>query len=181
MTICLCWNCAIVPPYQSQILKLPPLNKSSTSTLPTRRISTSLAFLIQVRRLNLLTSCDTPAETEAFVKSLPISVEKPWIMQEFISGKEYCTHSTKKRWRVKNVLLLWVIRLSSQCENVDLPAIMDESFAKLGHYQAVVLWLHSSLLTELFTRSSATPRTHHAITMFYNHPGVADAYPAKSL
>ena len=34
-----------------------------------------------VRRLNLTKlPCDTPEETAAFVKSLPISEEKPWIM-----------------------------------------------------------------------------------------------------
>lgn len=50
-----------------------------------------------VRRLNLTKlPCDTPEETAAFVRSLPISPEKPWIMQEFIPGKEFCTHSTVK-------------------------------------------------------------------------------------
>lgn len=35
-----------------------------------------------VRRLNLTKlPSDTPEETAAFVKSLPISPEKPWIMQ----------------------------------------------------------------------------------------------------
>lgn len=49
-----------------------------------------------VRRLNLTKlPCDTPEETAAFVKSLPINPEKPWIMQEFIPGKELCTHSTR--------------------------------------------------------------------------------------
>ncbi|NJM68868.1 MAG: ATP-grasp enzyme, partial [Scytonema sp. RU_4_4] len=46
-----------------------------------------------VRRLDLTKlPCDTPEETAAFVRSLPISPEKPWIMQEFIPGKEFCTH-----------------------------------------------------------------------------------------
>jgi predicted ATP-grasp superfamily ATP-dependent carboligase len=51
----------------------------------------------QVRRLNLTKlPCDTRSETAAFVKSLPISEENPWIMQEFIPGKEYCTHTTAR-------------------------------------------------------------------------------------
>ena len=48
-----------------------------------------------VRRLDLTKlPCDTPEQTAAFVKDLPISESKPWILQEFIPGKEYCTHST---------------------------------------------------------------------------------------
>ena len=34
------------------------------------------------------------AETMAFVEALPISVSNPWVMQAFIPGQEYCTHST---------------------------------------------------------------------------------------
>ena len=48
-----------------------------------------------VRRLDLTKlPCETIAETAAFVNALPISKQKPWIMQEYIPGQEYCTHST---------------------------------------------------------------------------------------
>jgi hypothetical protein len=48
-----------------------------------------------VRRLDLTKlPCETPAKTAAFVRSLPISPSKPWVMQEYIPGQEYCTHST---------------------------------------------------------------------------------------
>ena len=33
----------------------------------------------------------------SYVKELPISPEKPWVMQEFIKGQEYCTHSTVRK------------------------------------------------------------------------------------
>lgn len=36
----------------------------------------------------------TEADTETYVRKLPISKERPWILQQFIRGnKEYCTHS----------------------------------------------------------------------------------------
>ena len=48
-----------------------------------------------IRRLDLTKlPCDTPAATASFVQSLPISAARPWIMQEYIPGQEYCTHST---------------------------------------------------------------------------------------
>jgi predicted O-methyltransferase YrrM len=43
--------------------------------------------------------CETPEATAAFVNHLPISEAKPWILQEFIPGQEYCTHSTVRDGR----------------------------------------------------------------------------------
>lgn len=43
-----------------------------------------------------------PWETEAYVRQLPISEERPWILQQFISGgREYCTHSVVVNGQVK--------------------------------------------------------------------------------
>ncbi|MET0188213.1 MAG: ATP-grasp enzyme, partial [Pseudonocardia sediminis] len=48
-----------------------------------------------VRRMDLTElPRPTPAETAAFVRSLPISPDNPWILQEFVRGQEYCTHAT---------------------------------------------------------------------------------------
>ena len=48
-----------------------------------------------IRRLDLTRlPRATVEETEAFVRSLPISHDRPWVMQEFIAGTEYCTHGT---------------------------------------------------------------------------------------
>ena len=104
-----------------------------------------------VRRLDLTKlPCATPEETEAFVKSLPISEEKPWIMQEFIRGQEYCTHSTVRDGELR---LVRALRLTGQ-------ASFDFIQTDDGTVYAI----------------ECNPRTHSAITMFYNHPGVADAY-----
>ncbi|MDE5097635.1 MAG: ATP-grasp enzyme, partial [Trichodesmium sp. St16_bin4-tuft] len=55
-----------------------------------------------VRRLDLTKlPMNSRAEMEQFVGSLPISEEKPWIMQEFVKGKEYCTHSTVRKGKIR--------------------------------------------------------------------------------
>lgn len=136
----------------------------------------------QVRRLNLTKlPCATAAETAAFVKSLPISEEKPWIMQEFISGKEYCTHSTVRDGETRMYCCCESSAFQVNYENVDNPEIEHWAthFAKeLGHTgQLSFDFIEASDGTAYAIECN--PRTHSAITMFYNHPGVADAYLSK--
>lgn len=113
-----------------------------------------------------------------YVKTLPISQDKPWVMQEFIKGQEYCTHSTVR----KGVIRLHCCAKSSpfqvNYEQVDNPAI-DQ------WVQTLVQGLHltGQISIDFIQTEDGTvypiecnPRTHSAITMFYNHPGVADAY-----
>ncbi len=130
-----------------------------------------------VRRLNLTQlPCDTPAETEEFVKSLPISAEKPWIMQEFIPGKEYCTHSTIRDGELRLHCCCESSSFQVNYENVDQPEIMQwvSHFVKeLGTGQASFDFIKA---VDGIYAIECNPRTHSAITMFYNHPGVADAY-----
>ena len=55
-----------------------------------------------VGRLDLTPlSAATPERNAAFVESLPISADDPWILQEFVTGQEYCTHSTVRDGRVQ--------------------------------------------------------------------------------
>lgn len=136
-----------------------------------------------VRRLNLTKlPCETPAETEAFVKSLPISAEKPWIMQEFIPGKEYCTHSTVRDGELRLHCCCESSAFQVNYENVDQPDILQwvSHFVKeLGTGQASFDFIKA--VDEKIYAIECNPRTHSAITMFYNHPGVADAYLGKEL
>jgi hypothetical protein len=41
------------------------------------------------------------ADMANYVKNLPISKDHPWMMQEFITGQEYCTHSTVRDGELK--------------------------------------------------------------------------------
>ena len=134
-----------------------------------------------IRRLNLTKlPCDTPEETAAFVKSLPISEEKPWIMQEFISGQEYCTHSTIRDGELRLHCCCASSAFQVNYENVDRPDIMRwvTHFAKeLKTGQASFDFIAAEDGTVYAIECN--PRTHSAITMFYNHPGVAEAYFGK--
>ncbi|MEP1080250.1 hypothetical protein NDI52_33345 [Leptolyngbya sp. PL-A3] len=132
-----------------------------------------------VRRLDLTKlPCSTRPETEAFVRSLPISPAKPWIMQEFIRGQEYCTHSTVRDGElrlhccckssafqvnyssVENSEIQQWVSTFVQAYNLSGQASFDFIQSEDGQVYAI----------------ECNPRTHSAITMFYNHPGVADAY-----
>ncbi|MBD2522003.1 ATP-grasp domain-containing protein [Nostoc sp. FACHB-133] len=136
-----------------------------------------------VRRLNLTKlPCDTPEETAAFVKSLPISPEKPWIMQEFIPGKELCTHSTVRDGELRLHCCSNSSAFQINYENVENPQIQEwvQHFVKS-------LRLTGQISLDFIQAEDGTayaiecnPRTHSAITMFYNHPGVAEAYLGKT-
>ncbi|MEM9947795.1 MAG: ATP-grasp enzyme, partial [Cyanobacteria bacterium P01_D01_bin.36] len=40
-------------------------------------------------------------DMEDYIRSLPISEEKPWVMQEFIRGQEYCIHATARKGKIR--------------------------------------------------------------------------------
>ena len=132
-----------------------------------------------IRRLNLTKlPCDTPEETAAFVKSLPISEEKPWIMQEFIPGQEYCTHSTVRDGELRLHCCCASSAFQVNYENVEQPDIMQW----VNHF-VKELKLTGQASFDFIAAEDGTvyaiecnPRTHSAITMFYNHPEVAAAY-----
>ena len=131
-----------------------------------------------VRRLNLTKlPCETESETETFVKSLPISEEKPWIMQEFIPGKEYCTHSTVRNGELRLHCCCESSAFQINYENVDQPEILQwiSHFAKEQKLTGQASFDFIEAEDGIYA-IECNPRTHSAITMFYNHPGVADAY-----
>jgi predicted ATP-grasp superfamily ATP-dependent carboligase len=132
-----------------------------------------------VRRLDLTKlPCDTPEETEAFVKSLPISPEKPWIMQEFIPGQEFCTHSTVKNGELRLHCCSESSAFQVNYENADNPKIQQwvtHFVGELGLTGQISFDFIQAEDGEVYA-IECNPRTHSAMTMFYNHPQVADAY-----
>ncbi len=132
-----------------------------------------------VRRLNLTKlPCNTRAETAAFVNSLPISEEKPWIMQEFITGKEYCTHSTVRDGELRLHCCCESSAFQVNYENVDQPEILQwvSHFVKQLGITGQASFDFIKAENGNIYAIECNPRTHSAITMFYNHPGVASAY-----
>jgi predicted ATP-grasp superfamily ATP-dependent carboligase len=132
-----------------------------------------------IRRLDLTKlPCDTPEETATFVRSLPISEKKPWIMQEFIPGQEYCTHSTVRNGQSTLYCCCESSAFQVNYENVDKPEIREwidrflEGIGGTGQASFDVIQAADGTVYPI----ECNPRTHSAITLFYNHPGVADAY-----
>jgi predicted ATP-grasp superfamily ATP-dependent carboligase len=132
-----------------------------------------------VRRLDLTKlPCETPAMTAEFVRSLPISSEQPWIMQEFIPGKEYCTHSTVRNGELRLHCCSDSSAFQVNYEQVEHPQIQEWVKLFVGALGITGQVSFDFIQAEdgAVYAIECNPRTHSAITMFYNHPGVADAY-----
>lgn len=121
---------------------------------------------------------DTPERNVAFARGLGITADDPWVLQEFITGREYCTHGTVRDGHLqvygccessafqlnyshvdKPEILAWVRRFTSAL-GVTGQLSFDFIEADDGHAYAI----------------ECNPRTHSAITMFYDHPALAAAY-----
>ena len=117
-------------------------------------------------------------DMENYVRSLPISEEKPWVMQEFIRGQEYCFHATARKGKIRLHCCSKSSPFQVNYEQTDNPAI----------YQWVKTFVEKMNLTgqicfDMIQTEDGTvypiecnPRLHSAITMFHDHPGVAAAY-----
>ena len=133
-----------------------------------------------VRRLDLTKlPCATEAETAAFVKSLPISESKPWIMQEYIPGQEFCTHSTIRDGHLQLHCCCKSSAFQINYEHIDRPDIENwiRQFAKSLNLTGQVSFdfIQAADDGEIYALE-CNPRTHSAIAVFYNHPDVAKAY-----
>ncbi|MBC7632968.1 MAG: ATP-grasp enzyme [Flavobacterium sp.] len=132
-----------------------------------------------IRRLDLTElPRDTPLETAAFVQALPISPANPWVMQEFISGQEYCTHSTVRHGELQLHCCCASSAFQINYEMVDDPEIE----AWVRHFVGA-LQLTGQVSFDFIRADDGrlyaiecNPRTHSAITMFYDQPDVAKAY-----
>jgi predicted ATP-grasp superfamily ATP-dependent carboligase len=120
----------------------------------------------------------TAAETAAFARSKPISERTPWILQEFVPGQEYCTHSTVRAGEVTVYGCCASSAFQVNYAMVDRPEIEAwvRTFVKaLGITGQVSFDFMETAAGEVYA-IECNPRTHSAITMFYDHPGLASAY-----
>ncbi len=132
-----------------------------------------------VRRLDLTQlPCETPQATAAFVAELPISDRHPWIMQAFITGQEYCTHSTVRNGELQLHCCCESSAFQINYAMVDKPEIeawvrkFVSSLKLTGQVSFDFIQTKDGGVYAI----ECNPRTHSAITMFYNHPDVARAY-----
>jgi predicted ATP-grasp superfamily ATP-dependent carboligase len=117
-------------------------------------------------------------EMAAFVRSLPISPENPWILQEFVEGSEYCTHSTVRDGRLQVYCCCESSASQLNYAMVDHPAIRDwvERFTAALGITGQVSFDFIETADGAVYAIECNPRTHSAITMLYDHAGVAPAY-----
>ncbi|MDJ0662699.1 MAG: ATP-grasp enzyme [Crocosphaera sp.] len=115
---------------------------------------------------------------EDYVKSLPITKDNPWTMQEFITGKEYCTHSTVRKGQIRLHCCSESSPFQVNYEHIGKPEIYTwvETFVKELNLSGQISFDFIQSEDGTVYPIECNPRTHSAITMFYNHPGVADAY-----
>ena len=117
-------------------------------------------------------------EMAEYVESLPISESKPWVMQEFIRGQEYCFHATARKGKIRLHCCSKSSPFQVNYEQVDNPAIYQwvETFIQKMNLTGQVCF--DMIQTEEGTvyPIECNPRLHSAITMFHDHPGVAKAY-----
>ncbi len=127
-----------------------------------------------------LTTLPRPVEREtaAFARSKPISGDNPWIMQALVRGQEYCTHSTVRDGRVQVYCCCESSAFQVNYQMVDKPEIeawvraFVEPLRLTGQISFDFIQAEDGQVYAI----ECNPRTHSAITMFYNHPDLARAY-----
>ncbi|RLV48595.1 ATP-grasp enzyme [Nocardioides mangrovicus] len=144
------------PPYVLKSIAYDPVNRLDLTPLPR----------------------PTPEATAAFARSKPITAETPWVMQHLVEGVEYCTHSTVVEGRIQ----VWACCPSSAFQvnyaMVDKPEILAwvrglvEPLGLTGQISFDVMQTPDGRVLPI----ECNPRTHSAITMFYDHPDLAEAY-----
>ena len=119
------------------------------------------------------------AETAAFARSKPISAASPWIMQGLVRGREYCAHATVRDGRVQVYCCCESSAFQVNYEMADKPEI--EAWVR-GFVEPLKItgqvcfdFIQSDDDGRVYA-IECNPRTHSAITMFYNHPDLARAY-----
>ncbi|MGC1471321.1 MAG: hypothetical protein WA775_01915 [Psychroserpens sp.] len=112
------------------------------------------------------------------VRSLPIGAQEPWVLQEFIEGKEVCTHTTTRDGNLNLYICSNSSPFQVNYEMLDLPNVKEwvRSFvAKLGgtgqiSFDFIITKDHRVMPIE------CNPRTHSAITLFHNQLDAVSAY-----
>ena len=115
---------------------------------------------------------------ENYVRSLPISESKPWVMQEFVRGQEYCFHATVRKGKIRLHCCSKSSPFQVNYEQVDNPAIYQwvETFVQKMNLTGQICFDMIQTDDGTVYPIECNPRLHSAITMFHDHPGVAEAY-----
>jgi catechol O-methyltransferase len=140
---------------------------------------------------------DTPAATKAHISRLPISEDRPWILQQFISGPEYCTHALVIRGEVKVFVACPSAELLMHYEALPAQSGLSQSMLRFTQEYAAAggesFTGHLSFDFLVDQREAeaglkdptknvhlhpieCNPRAHTAVALFNETPEMADAY-----
>ena len=132
-----------------------------------------------VHRLDLtLLPAGGPEDTARLARAKPISADNPWILQEFVRGQEYCTHGTVRDGELTVYCCCESSAFQLNYAMVDKPEIEDwvRTFVRERKLTGQVSFDFMETADGRVFAIECNPRTHSAITMFYNHPDLAAAY-----
>ncbi|KAF2725636.1 hypothetical protein K431DRAFT_309248 [Polychaeton citri CBS 116435] len=139
----------------------------------------------------------TPAETKQHISRLPISEERPWILQQYISGPEFCTHALVVRGEVKAFVACPSAELLMHYEALAPESALSQSMLRFtqefaaaggasftGHLSFD--FLVEDMEVHVAERDPArnvklypiecNPRAHTAVCLFSETPELADSY-----
>jgi len=123
------------------------------------------------------------ANMQEFVAKLPISKGNPWVMQEFIKGKEYCTHSFARNGVLKAYGCSESSPFQVNYSHVNKPKIYEwvRQFVKKTKLTGQVSFDFIEAEDGSVFPIECNPRTHSAVTMFHDHPSLAQAYVSDKI
>lgn len=121
----------------------------------------------------------TRKETIEYINLLPISEQCPYILQEFISGEEFCTHGTSRNGELTLFTCCYSSAWQLNYKHIDHPDIFDwctkyvRHLKLTGHPSFDFIVSHDD---KQVYGIECNPRVHSAITAFYQNSNVAQAY-----
>ena len=134
-------------------------------------------------------------ETQDYISKLKISAASPWILQQFVQGPEYCTHSVVINGQVKAFVACPSAELLMHYEALPSDSELSRAMLKFterivedggpmfsGHLSFDFMVEASSLKENDEKREvqvfpiECNPRAHTANVLFNGHPEIPEAY-----
>ncbi|KAJ9644308.1 hypothetical protein H2204_001660 [Knufia peltigerae] len=129
----------------------------------------------------------TPMETSKHIAKLKISADSPWILQQFIKGKEYCTHSLVVNGQVKAFVACPSAELLMHYETLHPTSALSKAMldftskyaanggpAFTGHLSFDFMVEDSAKIT--LYPIECNPRAHTAVALFNGTSTMIDGY-----
>ena len=115
-----------------------------------------------------------------YVRGLRMSEDRPWVLQEYVEGSEFCTHSVVHNGRIVLHCCCQSSDFQLRYLHVEKPEILEWIEKFVDHYK-----LSGQISFDFIIKADGTvmpiecnPRTHSAITCFYNSSKTAASYLA---